>query len=298
MGVTAAAAVGIAFALDLTVEEFPESFHPVVVLGRVIAPFDREWSRPRAVGAAVALVVPLLAGGTAAGVTSIASSVDPWIGATVAGIVLFSTTSLRMLLTVAAATIGVSETDLATARERVSALVGRDPSTLDPGELRSAAVESLAENLADGLVAPLLAFVLLSPWLPLAAGAAAWVKAVNTADSMLGYRSKPVGRASARLDDVVMWLPARVSAVVIAVAALEPGALLVARPWARVPPSPNSGWPMATIAAVLSVTLEKPGSYALGEGPLPTVENAREGVRIVAAAGAMSFVAAGVIAWA
>jgi adenosylcobinamide-phosphate synthase len=137
--------------------------------------------------------------------------------------------------------------DLARAREAAPALVGRDLGALSPGELRSAAVESAAENLADGLVAPLLAFVLGAQF-SLAAGAAAatCVKAVNTLDSMLGYRSKPVGRTSARLDDAVMWLPARASAVLLAVAGRDPGALVRARTWRRAPASPNSGWPMAT----------------------------------------------------
>jgi adenosylcobinamide-phosphate synthase len=163
--------------------------------------------------------------------------------------------------------------------------------------VRSAAVESVAENLADGLVAPLLAFAVLSPWLPLAAGAATWVKAVNTADSMLGYHSKPVGWASARLDDAVMWVPARLSAALIAVAALDPGSLRRARRWARVPESPNSGWPMATLAAALDVRLEKPGAYSIGSGRLPTVEDAKRGIRIVGVAGVLSFVGAGVVAW-
>jgi adenosylcobinamide-phosphate synthase len=214
--------------------------------------------------------------------------------------VLFTTTSLRMLLAEAQGVVAASETDVAAARERLLALAGRDSSALSAGQLRSAAVESAAENLSDGLVAPLLAFVALAPLsLPLAAGGAAWVKAVNTLDSMLGYPEKPHGTASARLDDLVMWIPARASAVLLALAARDPDALQQARRWARVPPSPNAGWPMATVAAALHVRLEKPGVYTLNEvGGLPTVADAERGVRLTRLAGLLAVLgAAGVVAW-
>ena len=162
---------------------------------------------------------------------------------------------------------------------RTSTPLARRCSRWRDGTLRSAAVESAAENLADGLVAPLLAFA-LGAQLSLAFGVAAatWVKGVNTLDSMLGYRSKPVGWASARLDDAVMWLPARVSAALVALARPAPGALVRARRWARAPPSPNSGWPMATLAAAVDVELTKPGEYTLNpDADLPTAERAHLG---------------------
>ena len=180
-------------------------------------------------------------------------------------------------------TTDVTDDGLETARDRVRGLVGRDTSTLSPAEIRSAAVESVGENLADGLVATLLPFALLAPVsLPAAAAAAAWVKGVNTLDSMLGYPSKPLGTASARLDDLVMWFPARLSAVAIAVAAADPGALVRAREWARAPPSPNSGWPMATLACALSVRLHKPGGYDLNpDATLPTLEDGEQATGLV-----------------
>ncbi len=124
------------------------------------------------------------------------------------------------------------------------------------------------------------------------------MKGVNTLDSMLGYPGKPHGTASARLDDAVMWLPARVSAVALAVAGRSPAALATARRWARLPSSPNSGWPMATTAAVVGSRLAKRGHYDLNpDAPLPSVERARAGVRTVAVAGWLSFCCAGVVAW-
>ncbi|MBO4247166.1 cobalamin biosynthesis protein CobD [Halomicrobium sp. IBSBa] len=294
-------AVLIAAALELLVAEPPARAHPVAWLGRVVAPLDREWGRPRLVGAVGALAVPLTAAVAVAVLVVAAGRVSAWLAAAVAGVALFVATSLRMLLSEARSTIAATQTDLDAARRSLRALAGRDAETLSAGQVRSAAVESAAENLADGLVAPLAAFVAgvvvgqtatLSPVpsLALGAGGAAWVKAVNTLDSMLGYRSKPVGWAPARLDDAVMWLPARIGALLLAAAARDPAALLSARPWLDGVPSPNSGWPMGVLAAVHDVRLEKPGVYALDGGEqLPSKEFSLRAVRTVAVAGGLAY---------
>ena len=249
-------------------------------------------------------------------VVAVAGVWRPLAGAVAGGIALFLTTSLRRLLAVARDVTAATGHDLDAARGELRALAGRDASALSPGEVRSAVVESVAENLADGLVAPLLAFAVLAALaarLPasLAAGVesavlavavgvagAAWVKAVNTMDSMLGYRSKPVGWAPARLDDAVMWLPARASAVLLAAACLAPGSLASARRWVDDVPSPNSGWPMGTVAAALGVRLVKPGVYELGgDAALPTAADAERTVRRVGFAGVLAYLAVGVVTW-
>ena len=295
----AAMAVLATLTLDTLVGEPPGRVHPVALFGALVVPFDREWSRPRTVGLVVALALPLLAAGSLGALTSLAGSLHSALGGVLATAVLFSTTSRRSLLAAATTVIDATETDVDAARSSAVALVGRNTASLSSGDLRSAAVESAAENLADGLVAPLAAFAVFAVVsLPLAVAAAAFVKAVNTLDSMLGYREKPVGWASARLDDLVMWLPARASALLLATVALTPTALVSARAWARRPASPNSGWPMATLAAVLDVRLEKPGAYVLNPtATRPTAEDARRGVHTVGVAGVASFALAGVIAW-
>lgn len=292
------ATIALAFGLDLTVREFPEPLHPVAWYGTLLDRVDRAWDRPRLVGSILAIGLPVGVGCLAGVATAAASRYHPALGAGIAGLVLFASTSLRMLLDAARDVIDLSEQDPTSARDRLRWLVGRDPEELSVGEVRSAAVESAAENLSDGLVAPLVAFTLLSWSLPLAAGAGAWVKAVNTGDSMLGYHPKPIGWAFARLDDIVMWLPARLTALVIAIAALEPGAVVTARRWAGEVPSPNAGWPMATLAVVTDARLEKPGTYVLQPAAvLPSVDVARRGVRVVGRAGLLAVGAAGVIAW-
>ena len=298
---TAALAIALAAGLEIAVAEPPRRAHPVAMFGRAVAPLDREWRRPRLVGLAGTLGLPLAAAAVVAALVALAGRFDPWLAAVAAGLALFVTTSLRMLLAAAQETVGATETDLDAARSSLRALAGRDASVLSPGEIRSAAVESAAENLADGLIAPLGGFVLGvvvagaavgdgTTALAFGAGAAAWVKAVNTLDSMLGYRSKPVGWAPARLDDLVMWLPARASALLLAVAAAHPFALVRARSWLAGVPSPNSGWPMGTLAAAHEVRLVKPGVYTLAGGDsLPDVTTSQRALRTVAVAGVLAY---------
>ncbi|HET7323304.1 MAG TPA: adenosylcobinamide-phosphate synthase CbiB [Halococcus sp.] len=299
MGLMAVASIGLSLTLDLVFCEFPGRVHPVALFGRLVGWFDRPWSNPRLVGTVVAFVLPLFAAAFVGAITSLAVQYHPLLGTVIAALALFTTTSLRMLLSVATDIVTQTENTPEHARESIRALVGRDTTDLSPGELRSAAVESVAENLADGLVAPLLGFALgAQVSLSVGVAVAVWVKAVNTLDSMLGYQSKPVGWASARLDDLVMWLPARLSAVLIALAGGSPATLGRARSWHDEPPSPNSGWPMATLAAVLDARLVKPGIYVLHpDGELPTVRESHRGIRVVAIAGLLSFLLVGVVTW-
>lgn len=303
------AAVALAAVLDALAGELPQRVHPVAWLGRLVAPLDRSWSRPRFVGALGALALPLFAAVVVGSAVSLGGVLHSLAGVLLAGLALFATTSLRMLLDAGERVIAASERDPDIARTELPALAGRAAEELSPGEVRSAAVESVAENLADGLLAPLLAFALLAPVsLALGAAGAAWVKAVNTLDSMLGYTDKPVGWAPARLDDVVMWVPARLSAGLLALAALDARVPARAGAWASAPPSPNSGWPMGALAAALDCTLAKPGVYVLNPGAdLPSPETARRGVAVVRRAGVLAWVgsaalagglaAAGVVGW-
>ena len=147
--------------------------------------------------------------------------------------------------------------------------VSRDVSALDEAGVRESAIESLAENLNDSVVAPLFWFVLFG--LP----GAALYRYANTADAMWGYPGERNGRDwqwagkwAARVDDVLSWVPARITAALLALAAWRwPHGL--GREACRTP-SPNSGWPMAAMALLLDVRLAKPGVYMLhAAGRLP-----------------------------
>jgi adenosylcobinamide-phosphate synthase len=155
-------------------------------------------------------------------------------------------------------------TSLAAGREAVSHVVGRDPQTLDEAGVARAAVETLAESTSDGVVAPWLFLLLFG--LP---GIAVY-KAVNTADSMIGHldeRYRDYGWAAARLDDVLNWIPARLTAVLITLACFftpgaSPGeAWATARRDAAKHDSPNAGWPEAAFAGALNFQLGGPRHY-------------------------------------
>ncbi len=162
--------------------------------------------------------------------------------------------------------------DLPRAREALRSLCSRDPAQLDQEGLLTATVQSLAENASDSFVAPLFYFLLFG-----VPGAIAY-RAINTLDSRVGYRGpfEALGKASARLDDAANWLPARLTAALLLLAGWLIGRD-VARAWrifrrdrARTP-SPNGGRPMAMMAGLLGVQLEKKGVYTLGDRDNPVV---------------------------
>ena len=306
MSLMAAGVVVAAVGGDHLLGEPPARLHPVALFGRLVGLLDREWRAPRLVGSVAALSFPLFAAGAVALAVWIAGDIAPLAAGVVAAGILFSTISLRLLCTTASDVLEQTDTDLAGARESLLALAGRDAADLSAAHVRSAAVESAAENLSDGFVAPLVGFsvaVVVAGWwfslevtLAAATAAAAWIKAVNTMDSMVGYRSKPVGWAAARLDDLVMWVPARLTALAISAAALSPDPVLTGRRWARLPASPNAGWPIATLAAALGVQLEKLGHYTLNSvAALPMTAQGHHGVALVGRAGWLAALTTAVI---
>ena len=167
-------------------------------------------------------------------------------------------------------------------RARLAWLVSRDVTQLSADEVRQSAIESLAENLNDSVVAPLFWFVVAG--LP----GAALYRLANTADAMWGYRSQRDGRYwewagkwAARADDVLSWLPARITALLLALVAGGVPLRALAQE-ARKTPSPNSGWPMAAMALALGVRLSKPGTYCLhAQGRAPTAQDAQQAQKIV-----------------
>ncbi|MEM0929662.1 MAG: adenosylcobinamide-phosphate synthase CbiB [Pseudomonadota bacterium] len=148
--------------------------------------------------------------------------------------------------------------DIENARGAVSRIVGRDPSLLDETGITRAAIESLAENTSDGVIAPLFWGMLFG--LP---GIAAY-KAINTLDSMIGHRNKEFaafGGFAARLDDVANIVPSRVTGLAFVIVGLKPAALGVMIRDARRHRSPNAGWPEAAMAGALGVRLSGPRNY-------------------------------------
>ena len=191
------------------------------------------------------------------------------IGALLLGLALKPMLAWAMLRSEVQAVEASLGQSLGAGRSRLAMLVSRDTANLSETEVRESAIESLAENLNDSVVAPVFWFVLFG--LP---GAAVY-RFANTADAMWGYRGlrngvnwEWAGKWAAWADDVLSWLPARITALLLA---LVTGAVNLKnlRSQARKTPSPNSGWPMAAMALALGVRLQKRGMYALNPSGRP-----------------------------
>ncbi|MXW85307.1 MAG: cobalamin biosynthesis protein CobD [Boseongicola sp. SB0673_bin_14] len=240
--------------------------HPVGWMGRVIAEADLRFNRselPDAVrrrnGIAVALAVTAATGGLAWCVTLVLP--DGVLGMAIAGVLAWPFLAARSLDEhVRAVAESLADNDVSGAREAVSKIVGRDPAMLGSPAMARAALESLAENASDGVVAPLFWGTFFG--LP---GIAAY-KAVNTLDSMIGHRTvrhEAFGWASARIDDLANLVPARMTAVLLACVSGAPRRVLrIVFRDARHHRSPNAGWPEAAMAGALHVKLSGPRIYA------------------------------------
>ena len=260
--------------------------HPVIWMGRLIGWLDARFNRPdqpprrRKLAGVAALALLLLAVLLPTAIVGALLRPLPggWaIEALLATALLAQKELGRAVRSVAAAL----EHSLAAGRQAVSGVVGRDPEVLDEAGVARAAIESLAENASDGVIAPL--FWLLVLGLP----GIALYKAINTADSMIGHRSErylQFGWASARLDDVVNWIPARLTGLMFVAAAFLVSGASPRAAWnvmfadAAKHDSPNAGWPEAAMAGALGFALGGPRAYDGEVHQLPTMGNGRAGL--------------------
>ena len=261
----------IALALDLLLPEPPSAIHPVVLMGKLISLLERFATKMGnavafLLGVFMAVIVPALFAAAAwlAVITLFALGDIPFLAGT--AILLKTTFTVRGLANAARETQqSIEGADIHLARHSLRGLVSRDATELSEPLVAAAAIESVAENTTDSFIAPWLAFALLG--LP---GAFAY-RAVNTLDSMIGYRGKYeyLGKASARLDDLLNLIPARISAGLLLLAGTV-SECRVGQGWQtalrehRLTASPNAGWTIAAMAGLLSVSLEKPEHYIIG----------------------------------
>lgn len=271
----AALALLIAVALDGAFGEPPNAVHPVAWIGSAIA-WGRDWAlRPSrwaqfVRGALVALALPLICAALAFCAARVLSR---WTLLAVLGTALllkplFAIRALRDAAFLVRDAVAAGNVDLA--RSRLASLCSRNASELEPPALIAATVESIAENASDSIVAPFFYFALAG--LP----GAAFYRAGNTLDAMIGYRGRYewVGKTAARLDDLLNLLPARLTSLLFLLVAplsggnVRRGAAILWRDGACTE-SPNAGRPMAAMAGLLGVRLEKQGHYALGDATRP-----------------------------
>ena len=301
----------LAVCIDRLWGEPPAVVHPVVWMGHYLEFWGKLSTRLPAFWAfllgAVAWCVGALAVAAAAwGVTlwatpsleallfwtPLLASWKSWVqllvGGALAAVLLKSMLSIRMLLSEVQAVEAALQTSLEAGRARLSMLVSRDTTVLTEVQVHESAIETLAENLNDSVIAPIFWFVLLG--LP---GAAVY-RFANTADAMWGYKGVHIvngkgrnwewaGKWAAWADDVLSWLPARITALLLWVAS----SFKVTSFWSRLKqeapktPSPNSGWPMAAMALILNIQLSKPDVYTLNaSGNAPNAADTQKSIKL------------------
>jgi adenosylcobinamide-phosphate synthase len=302
----------VALAVDQLAGEYPRWLHPVVWFGRAVSgllrlapaewgvgsgqgrgkvgrapssPANLRWWSQLTFGALLAAGMTAAAVGVAAAAAHLTERL-PLLQILLGAFLLKASFALRELDQAAARVERpVRQGDLSAARPALRSLCSRDPSQLDGEALLGATIESLGENASDSFLAPLFYFLLLG--VPGAVG----YRAVNTLDAMVGYRGRyeALGKASARLDDLANWVPARLTAGLLLLAGwlcghdVAAGWRILRRDGASTP-SPNGGRPMAVLAGLLGVRLEKKSVYVLGDERRPltpdTVQQARRLVRL------------------
>ncbi len=262
----------IAFITDCILGDPQTKYHPVALLGRFIGAADKFFYKPGKspayyliAGAGIAVAVTALTFALMRSMVMLLHMTLPLYGVyIVKGVILAFLICPRSL---AAAALAVRREivngNLAEARKKVGYIVGRDTENLDVSEICRAVVETVAENTTDGIVSPLFFYALGG--LPLAAV----YKAVNTLDSIMGYKNGRYfyyGRFAARLDDVCNFIPARITAILLVGAAFlrhfdYRNAVRIIRRDAHKHPSPNGGWAEAAAAGALGVRLGGYNSY-------------------------------------
>ena len=267
-----ALSVFVGFGLDCLLGDPLSRLHPVALMGKLISLFERKL-RPRfpktprgerTAGTIMALTVPLISAGAGLLLLYLAWRVHPWAYFAVSAFLCWQCFAARCLMTEAKKVVTCLEKEgLAAGRRQVGMLVGRDTDSLTEPQVVKAAVETVAENTSDGVVAPLF-------WMALfGAAGGLFYKAVNTMDSMVGYKNDRYlhfGRCAAKFDDVVNYVPARLSALAMIGAAFllrldGKGALRVWRRDRRNHASPNSAQTESACAGALGVQLGGNASY-------------------------------------
>jgi adenosylcobinamide-phosphate synthase len=277
-----AAALLFAFAIDHFIGEPPARLHPVVWMGNALnwaaanvlpkpAADDHKPDFPSfltgaGVWIAIATLILIVTDSLQWAVLQLPAV---W-AALLLGLLLKPLFAWRMLRQEVQAVEIALHDSLDAGRARLSMLVSRDTTALTETQVRESAIETLAENLNDSVIAPIFWFVVLG--LP---GAAVY-RFANTADAMWGYKGiykgrnwEWAGKWAARADDVLSWLPARMTAALLWLVSGSSSGFMISGFWTRLrqeagkTPSPNSGWPMAALALLLNIQLSKPDVYTL-----------------------------------
>lgn len=262
----------MAYVVDIAFGEPRWVPHPVVLIGRLIAYLDKQVfkenlgrAQKRFIGAVVVAFVVSISALITWGIVYLASLINGILGFVVSILLISTTIATRGLIDSAKdVAASLEKNDLEEAREKVGRIVGRDTGNMKRRDIVRATIESVAENSVDGVIAPIIYALIGGAPLAMA------YKAVNTLDSMIGYKNEryeDFGWAAARFDDIVNYIPARISVLILAVAALfvrkdAVKAVKTALRDGRNHASPNSGLPEATVAGAFDLKLGGTNYYA------------------------------------
>lgn len=274
--------------LDLAVGDPARLPHPVVGFGKLISFFEHRLNRGahRVMKGAFTAVGLIMSVYVATRLLVESLSPFPFVKCAVETILIFFCLAGTTLVREVKMVFMAVDRSLDEGRRQVARIVGRDTESLSEQEISTAALETLAENLSDGVIAPLFWYMLLG-----VPGMLAY-KMVNTLDSMIGYRNdrfRDFGRWAARIDDVANFVPARITAFLMIVASGRLSLLAFVRRYGRSHASPNSGYPEAALAGILDCRFGGPHDYFgetvykpfIGTNPRPlTIDDMRRAVRV------------------
>lgn len=266
--------IGLALLLDLILGELPSKIHPVVYMGKSINIISRPLFSYQSPFNGLFLTLAVLLIFLLPAYIILYFSGISWIVQIIIGSLIFSTTfAINELFRTVKDVETSLELDIVQARRSVSYLVSRNTSQLSEEEVISAAIESLTENITDSVVSPFFYALIFGFNIITATLAALAYRVINTLDAMVGYKDSKhfvIGRFPAKLDDLVNFIPARITGLIIVLSALLMGlnwrnSYKIMLRDANLTPSPNSGYPMAAAAGAIECQLIKPDSYKLGD---------------------------------
>ena len=263
--------------------------HPVVGMGKLIGSAEKalnHGTRRMLKGALTAIILIVFTYLLFLFATRWLYALNRWAGICFEALMVFCFLAGKTLIREVRMVFRAVDESVEKGRAQLSRIVGRDTAQLDAQEIRTAALETLAENLSDGVIAPLFWYMLLG--IP---GMAAY-KMINTLDSMIGYKTdhyKDFGCWAAHIDDVANWIPARLTALLMVLAAGRPGLLGFVHKYGRQHASPNSGYPESALVGILNCRFGGTHTYFgqefykpyIGHNDRPlTTRDARRAIRI------------------
>jgi adenosylcobinamide-phosphate synthase len=255
-------AIALAYVADLLLGDPVWLPHPVVAMGHFIARSEKLLNKGThriAKGAILTFTGVALAALSILFISRYFYRISPVFSACLVFLLVYYFIANRTLIREGGMVFNQLENQgLEAGRQQLSRIVGRDTSQLSPQQIKTAVLETMSENLSDGVVAPLFWFIVAG--LP---GMAAY-KMINTLDSMIGYKSEryyEFGRVAARLDDVVNFIPARLTALLMALITFNGRALRFIVLYGHQHSSPNSGYPESALAGILNVRFGGPNVY-------------------------------------